>query len=224
MAVQERFNKKEKSMKKKVSLIIFISIVLVGLIMSFLSANASNAAQDKQDVQAALEKFYSVLNDVTSTYDVAKFSDILLDTGDCRPDEETRQFIEQTMGKDAAANAGYLTAMQAKYIARGKATKLLENATEKAKAENRELTQDEKQQVMDANGGIFPPTTIKPSSTISPDSSLSKKKALNFMSIEVIGDWGKIKYDTSQALQEATLARKNGRWFVACIKPIQVHY
>jgi hypothetical protein len=73
------------------------------------------------------------------------------------------------MGKDAAANAGYLTAMQSKYIARGKTTKLLENATEKAKAENRELTQDEKRQIMDANGGIFPPMTIKSSSTSSPD-------------------------------------------------------
>lgn len=214
---------KRASMNKKSGLFIFVAFLLIVLIFSFLRVDASNLAQDKQDIQSAIEKFYSILSEVASTYDVEKFADILLDTGDCQPEDETRKFIEQTMGKNAAMNAGYLTAMQAKYIARGNAYALLETAQEKAKSENRELTQEEKKQILDANGGVFPPVSVK-SSTNSAFSSTPTTKKINIVNVEIKGDWGKVTYDTSQALQEAILIRKNGFWFVTCIKPIQVHY
>lgn len=128
------------------------------------------------------------------------------------------------MGADAATNAGYLTAMQAKYAARGKTEKMLKTALDKAKAENRDLTLEEKQQLMDANGGVFPPATSSLSSTTTPKSSSGKKNTLMFEKIEIINDRANVQYDDGLALQEATLMRKNERWFVACIKPIQIHY
>ncbi len=52
----------------------------------------------------------------------------------------------------------------------------------------------------------------------------ANKTVLIFESIEISGDRAIVRYDDGAALQEAILVKINGRWFIASIVPIWVHF
>lgn len=212
-------------MKKAIIILIVVLVSATAVAALFQTpVYQSGTVEDRQAVQAAVEKFYSILIEVGATKDVGKFSEILLDSPDRHLDERTRQSIEQGMGKAVAANAGYLTAMQSKYSTSFKVSSLLADALEKAQAENRELTQDEREQIRLANGGVPPPAIQKNSSTSTANSVMGDHYVIDFISIVVNGDTAIVKYDNQMALEIANLTRKNDRWFVTCVTPIYIHF
>lgn len=103
--------------------------------------------------------------------------------------------------------------MQAKYIAYGCAVKLLKESDKLAKKENREITPDEIKSIQDNCYGVFPPSI-----------SEGAPPKLEFKIIDIQGDRATARYDDGAALLEATLVRENGRWLIANIKPLEIHF
>lgn len=47
---------------------------------------------------------------------------------------------------------------------------------------------------------------------------------MDFEKIEIDGDRAIVRYDDGAALLEATLVRVGGRWLIAKIEPLDVHF
>ena len=85
---------------------------------------------------------------------------------------------------------------------------------EKARSENRQLSSTELQELIKANHGQLP----------SLGSPVTGKTILTFESIEINRDRAIVRYDDGAALQEAILVKINGRWLIASIIPIWIHF
>ena len=86
---------------------------------------------------------------------------------------------------------------------------------DKAKINNHSLTEEEMEELTKQNYSEQP---------YLPDSSLPGRFPLEYVSITIDNDKAYVRYDDGPALQDAILIRVNGRWFVAGIIPIQVHF
>lgn len=207
-------------MKKK---LIAISLVLLTLIVSMVymgtnrvPAMATPNSQDTHEIQAVIERSYTVISEaLRNGGDVSEFETVFTNTADFSyANEEERAFVALVLGPDKAAAGGYLSAMQAKYIAYGCAVQLLKDTEQIAKQENRDVTTTEYKAIQENCYGVIPPS-------LSDDDSPPQ---LEFKTITIEGDRVTAQYDGGSALLEATLVRENGRWLIANIKPIEVHY
>jgi len=202
--------------------IVFVILLAVGLgILAAqiypVKANAGipNTSDAKQIV-AVMNRAYQVLGTTSQSFDVSEFPNVFVDTEDYQLTDEQRKMVAEALGLSAGEvkNAGYLTAMEAKYISRGRGAKLLQEALEKARAENRELSATEFQEIVTANHGHWP----------SSSAITTNKTALTFESIGINGNKAIVRYDDGAALQEAILVKREGRWLIASIVPIWVHF
>jgi hypothetical protein len=162
-----------------------------------------------------MNRAYELMAIAARTFDVSEFPTVFADTPDYELNDRQQEAIGQVLGPEALENAGYLTAMQAYYIAWGRGAAQLERALKKAEMEQRQITAAEMQEIVEANGGRVP--------TLGRQDPISEVK-LEFESIVVNGDRAIVRYDDGAALQEAVLVRTGGQWFIAAIRPIWVHF
>jgi hypothetical protein len=202
--------------------ILFVVLFTVGLgivASQIFHVKADVAIPDTPDakqIMATMNLAYQVLGRASQTFDVSEFPDVFIDTEDYTLTDEQQKTIAEALGLSVAdvKNAGYLTAIQAKYISRGRGAKLLQEALEKARTENRELTATQFQEIVKANHGQWP----------SSNAITANKTVLTFESIEIIGNRAVVRYDDGAALQEAIVLKQDGRWLIASILPIWVHF
>ena len=206
-----------KTLKIWLSIIGAIVILVIGfVIFQVTQAQAAQEIVDNADtrsIKAVMAQAYDVIAKAAQTYDVSEFSTVFVDTSDYKLTTEQLKALTGILGISATKNAGYLTAMQADYMAMGQGATLLQAAVDKAKAQNREITAAEFQAVIQANHGQVPPASV-----------INAKTTLTYDSIKVNGDKAVVRYDDGAALQEAILVRINGKWFIAGITPINIHY
>jgi hypothetical protein len=171
---------------------------------------------DTKKIVAVMNHAYQLLGNASQSFDVSEFPSVFIDTEDYKLTEEQQGIVAETLNLTAvdAENAGYLTAIQAKYISKARGANLLQEALNKVRAENRELTAAEFQELVKENHGQWP----------SGSSITANKTILTFESIEINGDRAIVRYDDGAALQEAILVRFNGNWLIASIVPIWVHF
>ena len=185
-------------------------------ITHFMTADKIPNTSDAKQIMAVINRAYQVLGTTSQSFDVSEFPDVFVDTEDYELTDEQRKMVAEALGLSVAEvkNAGYLTAIQAKYVSRGQGAKLLQGALERGRAENRELTATEFQEIVKANHGQWP----------SSSAITTNKTVLTFESIEINGDKAIVRYDDGAALQEAILVKREGRWLIASIVPIWVHF
>lgn len=199
--------------------------MLVFLVVMFsLSAQSPQAraypgvpdTPDAKQIMAVMDRAYQLIGHASQSFDVSEFPAVFVDTADYQITDEQREAIAATLGVPASdvGNVGYLTAMQLKYESMGKGANLLREAMKKAKAENRQLSSTELQELAKANHGQLP----------SLGSPVTSKTVLTFESIQIEGERAIVRYDDGAALQEAILVKINGRWLIASIVPIWVHF
>lgn len=208
---------KQKFVLLYTALLVAATLGIVLLALQSMRAQAESGIPDTPEVKeiiATMENAYRILAIAGQTFDVSGFSSVFVDTPDYKLTEQQRAFIGNILGEDAAKNAGYLTAMRAKYIALGRDARLLQATLEKARAEHRNLTSEELQEILRANHGVIPTM----------GSPITQPAVLSFKSIEIHGDRAIVRYDSGAALLEAILIRINGKWFIAGITPIWIHF
>jgi len=212
--------------KRNLLLLVSVFVILIFGIVGFSKPSTEFShfmptekipnTSDAKQIMAVINRAYQVLGTTSQSFDVSEFSDVFVDTEDYELTDEQRKMVAEALGLSAAEvkNAGYLTAMEAKYISRGRGAKLLQEALEKARAENRELSATEFQEIVTANHGHWP----------SSSAITTNKTALTFESIGINGNKAIVRYDDGAALQEAILVKREGRWLIASIVPIWVHF
>jgi len=195
-------------------IILMISIVYLGITRARAGINVPNT-QDSQEIQEVIHHSYTVFRGaLRNGGDVSEFQYVFINTPDYSyENDDVRSFVSLVLGTEQAKNGGYLTVMQAKYIAYGCAIRLFKETEKIAKKENREVTPDEFKFIQDNCYGVFPPSL-----------SEGAPPKLEFKIIDIEGDRATARYDDGAALLEATLVRENGRWLIANIKPIEIHF
>jgi hypothetical protein len=182
----------------------------------FMSTEKIPNTPEAKQIMATMNRAYQVLGTTSQSFDVSEFPNVFVDTEDYQLTDEQQKTVAEALSLSVTEvqKAGYLSAMQAKYISRGRGAKLLQAALEKARAENRELTATEFQEIVKANQGQMP----------SGNPITGNKTVLTFESIEINGEKAIVRYDDGAALQEAILVKQEGRWLIASIVPIWVHF
>ncbi|MCU0485849.1 MAG: nuclear transport factor 2 family protein [Anaerolineales bacterium] len=195
-------------------IIFTIGIVYLGITHARAGINVPNT-QDSLEIQEVIHHSYTVFRGaLRNGGDVSEFQDVFTNTPDYSyENDDVRSFVGLVLGAEKANDGGYLTVMQAKYIAYGCAVKLLKESDKLAKKENREITPDEIKSIQDNCYGVFPPSI-----------SEGAPPKLEFKIIDIQGDHATARYDDGAALLEATLVRENGRWLIANIKPLEIHF
>ena len=208
-------------MNRKALFLLFLLIILAaGLIGFWIQDSARKTAeateQEAQAIQDVIVRGYTAFREsLRNGGDVSNFDEMFVNTADYRyENDEVFAFVARVFSAEEARHGGYLTAMSATYIAQGCAVQRMEEFSQAAKKANREVTPDERNAVKDACYGIAAPG-------LSDDPGIPK---LDFKSIEINGDRAIARYDDGAALLEAILVRVNGRWFIANIQPIEVHF
>ncbi|MBV6390837.1 MAG: hypothetical protein KPEEDBHJ_00041 [Anaerolineales bacterium] len=207
-------------MKANKALRIIPLLVLMGII-SFLfqskpaGANSIPNTPDTVEIMTVIERAYELMAYAQKTFDVSEFPSVFIDTQDYELNAKQKSAISSILGMETAdvEEAGYLTAMQIQYISMGQGSELLKSALEKANSENRELTAEEFQAIVQANHGQLP----------APSFVLDTETKFVFESIDIDGNKAVVRYDDGAALQEAILVKME-RWLIASIVPIWIHF
>lgn len=171
--------------------------------------------QDSREIQEIIHQSYTVFRGaLRNGGDITEFQYVFANTSDYSyENDNVRSFVSLVLGTQKANAGGYLTVMQAKYIAYGCAIRLFKETDRLAKKENREVTPEEIKSIQDNCYGVMPPSLGEGAPPI-----------LEFKIIEIDGDRATARYDDGAALLEATLIRQNGRWLISNIKPIEIHF
>ncbi len=130
-------------MTKKLSVtLILIAILAITLIAVSSHTNRVEAlpkipdTPDAKQIMAVVNRAYQLLGQASRSFDISEFPSVFIDTDDYKLTSQQREAVAKGLGVNVeeVKNAGYLTAMRAKYISMARGSQLLQAAMEKAKA------------------------------------------------------------------------------------------
>ncbi len=203
-----------------------ISIILFGLGIPLFSIISSKAAQSKPDpnysipdtseateIIETIEKAYDIEAESTFTLDIKKFPNVFVNDPRYPVSSETLETIRELTNNPSLETAGYLDYKTAYYSWRINATLNAEKIKEKAKQENRELTDDEIKSLVDVNGRIAPERPPSPSRSL----------PLTFLSVAINDDIATVVLDDGPWTLEMYLVSIDAKWYIAGVKGLIFH-
>lgn len=207
-------------------IVFFLSIAFVILaVLQFLyqRSNASTIPDTPaaREIMATIERAYDILAIPFDTLELQRLDEVFIDDPIFRAKmteeqiAETQNSITNMMGADANKNFGYLTAIKAKRLHQQHGAKLLKDTMASAAQSEQSISADKLAELTTQNYGQTP---------YLPNRNLPGRFPLTYLSMKIEGDIAYVRYDDGPALQDAILVRKNGRWFVAGLIPINVHF
>jgi len=221
-------------MKKKAS-VIAISITLMAIIITSVvftkpettkaSLGVPDTAEARQ-IQETVRRAYKIEAIAARTFDTSQFALVFTNDPAVKLEPSTIEFIRE-VAKDVSRTdskleyltskaddrLGYLDYKLAYYIWWKAGAEKIEMLQAVAKEEQRELTQAEKQSLIDTSGRIAPPRAQG-------EASVPK---LKFWSIEIKEHMALAVYDDGPRTIEMTLVKKGGQWYLAGGKLLDLH-
>jgi len=208
-------------MNKKILFAIFVAITLTIITTIILikpqTTKASPALLDTPEsriIQDVIRRSYEIEAIAARTFDTSQFSTVFANDPVGKLSSSTIQFIrEATAATDelgfldtkADGDLGYLDYKLAYYIWWKKGAEKFETLQAAAEQENRDLTQEESESLIDSSGRVAAPRA-EGDATI-PD--------LKFLSIEIDGDIAWAVFDDGPRTIQMTLVKRNGQWYLA---------
>lgn len=207
--------------RQKISTIMSVFIVLFlsgGTVPSFqrLQSVSTVSVAEAKAVTDTLEQFYKILDTPIEVMDINQFAEVLIDSSEFKRTPEWQGYLSQILDAKTVQSAGYLTAMRAKWTTLQHGNQLVKAAFAKAQANGRDITAEEWQEIAEQNHGMLPPAIYH--------SESGHDASLSYEVIDVVGDRAVVRYDDGAAFQETILRQVNGRWFIANIEAIRVHF
>ena len=208
-------------MKKKLAYILGILLVIgplgfsaTSLIIkrSQLTYNIPNTPEAKE-IMKTIEKAYDIEVEAAYTFDIKKFPTVFINDPRFPVSPGTLEIIKDLTDNPSLESAGWLDYKVAFYSWRIKATLHAERVKEKAKQENRALSEEERDSLIDSNGRSAPARAQGPTRTTS----------LTFMSIDVNEDVAIVILDDGTYKAELTLVFVDGSWYIARFKGISLN-
>ena len=208
-------------MKKK--LIFILGILLVFSTVSFsapsptikrseLSYSLPDSPEAKE-IMRTIERAYDIEVEAAYTFDIKKFPTVFINDQRFPVSPGTLEIIKDLTDDPSLESAGWLDYKVAFYSWRIKATLHAEAVKEKAKQENRALSKEERDSLIDSNGRSAPARAQGPTRTTS----------LTFMSIEVNEDVAIVILDDGTYKAELTLVFVDGSWYIAGFKGLSLN-
>ncbi|NWG07281.1 MAG: hypothetical protein HXY35_11430 [Chloroflexi bacterium] len=208
-------------MKKKL-LILGAILVLLGTVnfakVSFLSSRTAVPdsipdTPEAKEIMKAIENAYDIEAEAAYTFDLKKFPDVFINDPRFPLPDSTLQTVREMTDNPSLETAGYLDYKLAYYTWGSNAILYLEEVQQKAKSENRTLTDEEKRSVVDKYGRIAPARANSP----------KKKIPIRFISMEITNDVATTVIDDGPRTVELTLVLVNKKWYIAAYKGLSIH-
>jgi len=184
---------------------------------SFVQNRESRTADipEAHEIIATIERAYALLDTPVELLDFDEFDAVFIDHPDYLKEISAQrrtalhEQITEQLGAEAAQTFGYRTSMKSKRIADKNRIIQVRSAMERAKAENRELTQAELDEIAKQNQGTIP--------ALSDLSAPPFVRKLEYFSLKIDGDTARAVYDEGVTGLTAILKRIDGKWYVAGI-------
>ncbi|MFZ5858593.1 MAG: hypothetical protein ACOYZ6_17330 [Chloroflexota bacterium] len=170
---------------------------------------------EAKEIMKTVEDAYNIEVEAAHTFDLKKFPAVFINDPRFPVSPSTLQVVREMTDNLSLESAGYLDYKLAYYTWWGEGAVLLETLREKAKAENRELTKEEKQSLTDKYGRTAAP---RPEGT-----RTTRKNPVKFISMEITDDIALVVIDDGPRTVELTLVLVDNHWYIAGIKGISIH-
>lgn len=209
----EQFNNLRLKLLHAITFVLFVGFIF------FVQQSTAFGTPDTPEVievKASLARYYQLLDTPVAELNIELFSEVLLNSEDYQLSDQRKEFLSRAAEFAKSRETGYLTAMQAKYYLMQQNEKLKSSLLDKARSENRQVTEDEwkeLEQLTGTQGNAYIYYSESQTAT-----------QLQYQSIAIDGEKAIVRYDDQAAVQEAILKHVNGHWFIVDIRPIWVHF
>ena len=202
-------------MNKKILALIGLVVFLVALSISNIDSTAQRAlptpnipdtAQNRQ-IMETINRAREIEREATLTFNFERFDQIFINDPRFPVSEGTLQTIRELTYDPSWETAGFLDYKLAYYTWTRDAILKKEALEAKAKTENRELTKEERQSLVDEFGRTAP---ARP-----PSEPQDNAPSIKFLSIEVNEDIATVKLDDGPRIVEYVLVLVNHQWYMA---------
>ncbi len=212
-------------MKKYLWLLIALLIIIIlGFSISLAAAkvNASPSSiisasipdtKEAKEIMKTIESAYDIEAEAANKFDISKFPTVFINDSRFNVDPYTLDVVRQLTNQPELESAGWLDYKVAYYSWRIDTTLHAEAVKEKAKAENRQLTEEEKKSLTDAWGRTAPGRAL----------SSTRKIPLTFISLDVKDDIAIVKLNDGTYTAELTLVLIENKWYIAAFKGISLN-
>jgi hypothetical protein len=168
---------------------------------------------EAKEIMKTIERAYDIEAEAAYTFDLSKFPTVFINDSRFPVSRGTLKTIRELTHDPSWESAGWLDYKVAYYSWTMDAILHSEAIKEKAKLENRNLTKEEIQSLIDPQGRTAPARA---------EGSVRKQK-LKFMSVNINGDIAKAILNDGPTTIELTLVFVDKQWYIAGIKGIAFH-
>jgi hypothetical protein len=179
----------------------------------FVTVEKISDTPETKEVIQAVERSYDTEAEAAYTFDITKFSDLFINDPRFPVSAGTLETVRELTNNPSLESAGYLDYKLAFYSWRINATIHAEKVKEKAKKEDRALTDEERKSLIDNNGRIAPARSQSPTRSL----------PLNILSVKINNDIATVVLDDGPWTLEMYLALVDKKWYVAGVKGLAFH-
>jgi hypothetical protein len=198
-------------MKKRI--LILLGVILILGVLGFSSSTLEQPTliyripdtEDAKEIIKTVERAYKIEAQAALTFDFSDFPTVFINDPRFPMGPYTLETIRDLTHNPSLETAGYLDYKLAYYTWSRDEILHLEALQEKAKKENRNLTEEELQSLRDSKGRTPPARAEGPLKLI----------PLNFMSLEINGDIATAILDDGPTVTKITLVLVDGQWYIA---------
>lgn len=168
---------------------------------------------EAKEIKKTIERAYDIESEAAYTFDLKKFPIVFINDPRFPVSPSTLQAVREMTDNLSLESAGYLDYKIAYNMWAANAILHYEEIHKKAKAENRELTKEEKQSLTDKYGRGTPGRAESP----------IRSFPVKFISMEINDDIALVVIDDGPRTVELTLVLVDNHWYIAAIKGISIH-
>jgi hypothetical protein len=205
-------------------IIMLVAILFIGVFTCFvllkspIKSLASAAIPNNEDaklIQEAIEYSYVLESEAATTFDTSNLIKVFVDDQrGAELSQEQLAFMQKVTNQPNTRYFGYLTYKTAYYNWWANGAIQMEELQSKAINENRPITKEDIQKIIEASAGLIPPSRSEGD---------EDKPLIRFHSLTISGDVATVTYDDGPRTNESTLVKIEGSWYIAGNTILSLH-
>lgn len=169
---------------------------------------------EAKEIMRTVERAHYIEAEAAHTLDTKKFSTVFINDPRFNVDWSVLNMIKEMTNNPSLESAGYLDYKIAYRTWANDGILRQDALLKKAKAENRELTTEEKKSLQDPNGRMIPARLY----------GQIKVNPIKFYSVTINDDIAKVVLDDGPLTYEMNLVLVDGKWYIAGVgKTLSIH-
>jgi hypothetical protein len=168
---------------------------------------------ETKEIMKTIERAYDIKAEAAYTFDLKKLPTVFINDPRFPLNEKDLETVRQLTYNPSLESVGWLDYEIAHYSWWRDAVLHSEAVHAKAKAENRDLTQEERKSLVDPYGRVAPARVESP----------IRKISLTFLSVEVDQDIAIVDLDDGPRTIQMTLVLVDKKWYIANSKILSIH-